>query len=84
MTSGIDMNTSLGGNQGISSGLKRMITGQNLFISDFTYAGPTGTKGTVGLGTDFPSKILRFSLKVRAGYCKDQGLLSYCKKNPVF
>lgn len=64
MTSGIDMNTSLGGNQGISSGFKRMITGQNLFISDFTYSGPEGTKGTVGLGTDFPSKILRFPLKV--------------------
>ena len=36
------------------------MTGQNLFLTDFRYEG-TGS-GTVGLGTDFPSKILRFSL----------------------
>ena len=67
MTTGIDMNTSLGGNanqSGIRSGFQRIMTGQNLFLSHFTYTGPRGTKGTVGLGTDFPSKILRFSLKV--------------------
>ncbi len=52
------MHTNLEG--GISSGFKRMLTGQNLFVSDFTYTGPT--QGEVALGTDFPSKILRLNL----------------------
>ena len=72
MTQGVEMSTSLGGNNSgsssgtsalISDGFKRMLTGQNLFISDYTYHGPQGTKGTVALGTDFPSKIIRLSLK---------------------
>jgi uncharacterized protein (TIGR00266 family) len=73
LTSGIEMNTSLGGTNGISSGFKRMITGQNLFVSDFTYTGPPATSGTVGLGTDFPSKIIRFSLN-------DYGQKIVCQK----
>jgi uncharacterized protein (AIM24 family) len=39
-----------------------MLTGQNVFLTDFHFEGTTGTAGTVCLGTDFPSKILRFSL----------------------
>jgi uncharacterized protein (TIGR00266 family) len=39
-----------------------MLTGQNLFLTDFRYEGTSGT-GTVCLGTAFPSKILRFSLE---------------------
>jgi uncharacterized protein (AIM24 family) len=39
-----------------------MLTGQNVFLTDFHYEGSPGTSGTVCLGTDFPSKILRFSL----------------------
>jgi uncharacterized protein (AIM24 family) len=36
------------------------MTGQNMFLTDFRYEGTS--IGTVGLGTDFPSKIMRFSL----------------------
>ena len=66
------MNTSLGGNKddntntntsAISDGFKRMLTGQNMFLSDYTYHGEHGSRGTVALGTDFPSKILRLSLR---------------------
>ena len=67
MTQGVEMSTSLGGsgNTGpsISDGFKRMLTGQNMFISDYAYHGPEGSVGTVALGTDFPSKIIRLSLK---------------------
>ena len=38
-----------------------MMTGQNLMISDFTYTNEKGS-GTVALGTDFPAKILKFTL----------------------
>jgi uncharacterized protein (AIM24 family) len=38
-----------------------MLTGQNMFLTDFRYEPTTGS-GTVGLGTDFPSKIQRFTL----------------------
>jgi uncharacterized protein (AIM24 family) len=37
------------------------MTGQNVFLTDFTYTGEKG-EGTLGLGTDFPSKILRLTL----------------------
>ena len=46
---------------GMSDGFKRMVTGQNFFISDYRYEGPENTTGTVALGTDFPSKIIRLS-----------------------
>jgi uncharacterized protein (TIGR00266 family) len=59
MTHGVEMNTDL---QGASSAFSRMMTGQNVFLTDFTYTGDKG-EGTVGLGTDFPSKILRLSLE---------------------
>lgn len=67
MTQGLEMDTSItaGKNNNTSilnEGFKRMMTGQNLFFSDYTYKGEEGTSGTVALGTDFPSKILRFSL----------------------
>ena len=62
----------LGGQQsGIQTALTRMMTGQNLMVSDFTYTPPpsdirenevSSKFGTVGLGTDFPAKILKFSL----------------------
>ena len=66
MTQGVDMNTSLGGGSdtkgAISDGFKRMLTGQNMFLSDYTYNGQHGPSGTVALGTDFPSKIVRLRL----------------------
>ena len=59
MTSGVEMNTEL---QGASAALSRMMTGQNIFLTDFTYNSDKG-EGLVGLGTDFPSKIVRLSLE---------------------
>lgn len=47
--------------EGASAAFSRMLTGQNLFLTDFSYQNSTG-KGTVGLGTDFPSKILKLDL----------------------
>jgi len=53
------------------AGLTRVMTGQNLMISDFRYIPPEttaaggkeeGSYGTIGLGTDFPAKILKFDL----------------------
>jgi uncharacterized protein (TIGR00266 family) len=73
MTEGIEMSTSLGGKDGGSSssllkdGFKRMLTGQNLFVSDYSYSGEAGTEGTVALGTAFPSKIIRLSLDEYGG-----------------
>ena len=66
MTKGIAMETTLA-DGGISSGLRRLMTGQNLFLADYTYDGPEGTRGTVGLGTDFPSKIVRLNLDEYGG-----------------
>lgn len=75
MTDGIQMNTSTGG--GLSAGFKRMLTGQNVFISDYTYDGSAGPYGFVALGTDFPSKILRIPLQEYGGkiICQSGALL---------
>jgi uncharacterized protein (TIGR00266 family) len=59
MSDGVVMDTTL---QGMSSALTRVLTGQNLFLTDFRYEGVGKDYGEVGLGTDFPSKILRFRL----------------------
>jgi uncharacterized protein (AIM24 family) len=47
---------------GLSSAFSRMLTGQNVFLTDFSFNGEVGTTGTVCLGTAFPSKILRMAL----------------------
>lgn len=60
MTDGVEMQTTTGG--GISTGFSRMLTGQNFFISDYRYTKESGV-GTVALGTDFPSKIVRLSVE---------------------
>lgn len=75
MTDGVEMNTTTGG--GLSDGFKRMLTGQNFFISDYSYQGPEGTKGQVALGTDFPSKILRLDVNEYGGklVCQKGALL---------
>lgn len=77
MTQGVTINTTTGG--GLSEGFKRMLTGQNFFISDYTYEGAEGTAGTVALGTDFPSKILRLNVEEYGGklVCQ-QGALLCC------
>ena len=77
MTENVTINTTTGG--GLSEGFKRMLTGQNFFISDYKYEGPEGTTGTVALGTDFPSKILRLNVDEYGGkiVCQ-QGALLCC------
>jgi uncharacterized protein (TIGR00266 family) len=62
MTKGVEMATSL---QGASSTFSRMMTGQNVFLTEFTYN--EDKEGQVGLGTDFPSKIIRISLEDYGG-----------------
>jgi uncharacterized protein (AIM24 family) len=47
---------------GVSSAFNRVLTGQNIFVTNFRYDGSVGTTGTVCLGTAFPSKILRMTL----------------------
>ena len=60
---------------GLSAGFSRMLTGQNFFISDYTYQGPD--KGYVALGTDFPSKIIRLNVEEYGGkiVCQKGALL---------
>lgn len=75
MTDGVNMNTTTGG--GLSAGFQRMLTGQNVFISDYTYDGTNGPYGYVALGTDFPSKLVRLSLEEYGGkiVCQKGALL---------
>ncbi len=75
MTQGVEMNTTSGG--GLSAGFKRMLTGQNVFISDYSYTGEEGTRGVVALGTDFPSKIVRLNVDEYGGkiVCQQGALL---------
>ncbi len=75
MTKGVSMNTTTGG--GMSAGFKRMMTGQNIFISDYKYEGDEGTNGKVCLGTDFPSKIVRLNVNEYGGkiICQKGALL---------
>ena len=58
MTQGVEMETQL---LFAGAAVARVLTGQNVFLTDFAYTRPDGT-GLVGLGTEFPSKILRLSL----------------------
>ncbi|KAJ0402762.1 hypothetical protein ATCC90586_007673 [Pythium insidiosum] len=58
MTEGVEMETTTAG--GFTAGLKRVVTGENFFVSRFKYTG--STKGTVAVSTSFPSKILHLSL----------------------
>jgi uncharacterized protein (TIGR00266 family) len=73
MTDGVHMETTTGG--GLASGFQRLWTGQNFFIVDYTYTGDT--VGTVALGTDFPSKILRLNVNDYGGklICQKGALL---------
>ena len=52
-----------------------MMTGQNMFISDYTYSGDG--VGYVALGTDFPSKIIRLNVEDYGGklVCQKGALL---------
>ncbi|GLE05222.1 hypothetical protein PINS_up014222 [Pythium insidiosum] len=58
MTEGVEMETTTAG--GFAAGLKRVVTGENFFVSRFKYTGES--RGTVAVSTSFPSKILHLSL----------------------
>jgi uncharacterized protein (TIGR00266 family) len=75
MTQGVSMETSTGG--GVVAGMKRMMTGQNFFLSDYRYTGAEGTTGQVCLGSEFPSKIIRLDLDDYGGkiVCQQGALL---------
>ena len=64
-TQGIEMNTTLlAADGGFSAGFKRIMAGQNLFLADYEYHGDDkNNEDRIGLGTDFPSKIVRLSLE---------------------
>lgn len=64
MSDGVEMETTSAG--GFQQGMKRMMTGETFFVSRFTYTGTS--KGTVALGTSFPSKILRLRLAEFIGH----------------
>jgi uncharacterized protein (TIGR00266 family) len=74
MTQGVSMETSTGG---VVAGMKRMMTGQNFFWSDYRYTGAEGTTGQVCLGSEFPSKIIRLDLDEYDGkiVCQQGALL---------
>ncbi|TDH69051.1 hypothetical protein CCR75_004588 [Bremia lactucae] len=59
MTEGVEMETTTAG--GFGEGMKRIMTGENFFVSRFTYNG--NEKGRVALGTSFPSKIVHIRLR---------------------
>lgn len=79
MTDTIHMNTSLGG-AGAGAAFQRMMTGQNLFLTDFVC---TNGPGTLCLGTDFPSKILRLNLQEVEGEALICQRGAYLASNPT-
>ena len=78
MTQDVQMNTDL---QGASAAFSRIMTGQNMFLTDFTYTGEKG-EGTLGLGTDFPSKIVRLTLNDYEGSALICQRGAYLASNP--
>jgi uncharacterized protein (TIGR00266 family) len=79
MTDSIQMNTSLGG-AGAGAAFQRMMTGQNLFLTDFVCQ---NSPGTLCLGTDFPSKILRLNLQEVEGEALVCQRGAYLASNPT-
>mmetsp|Transcript_103501 Transcript_103501/g.297383 ORF Transcript_103501/g.297383 Transcript_103501/m.297383 type:complete len:166 (-) Transcript_103501:349-846(-) len=60
MSDGVEMETSATG--GMSAGFARYMAGGSIFLSSFRYTGEVG-KGSVALGTDMPSKIMKMTVK---------------------
>jgi len=60
MSDGVEMETSATG--GMSAGFARYMAGGSVFLSSFRYTGEVG-KGSVALGTDMPSKIMKMTVK---------------------
>ncbi len=57
MTGNVDMQTHTGG--GLGKVIKRAVSGESLFITDFT---ARGGRGTVAFASEFPGKIIPFDL----------------------
>uniref|UniRef100_A0A7S2V852 SAM domain-containing protein n=1 Tax=Entomoneis paludosa TaxID=265537 RepID=A0A7S2V852_9STRA len=55
----IKMETKTGGGGG---GFRRLMTGQSLFLTEFTYMGPKGSADTIALTPDFPAEIIPVNL----------------------
>ena len=72
MSSYIDMKAKLG------DGMGRLLTGQKIFHTEFTYTGPAGTADTVTLTADFPSEITPIRLEDYGGHiiCQRGSLLA--------
>jgi uncharacterized protein (TIGR00266 family) len=68
---GMEMATSTGG--GIMSGLKRMVGGENFFITTFTNEGQHRSR--VGFAADYPGKILPVDLSDGAILCQRDAYL---------
>ena len=48
-------------------GLERWLTGQKIFVSEFTYRGPAGTADTIAVTPDFPGQIIPVRLEDYGG-----------------
>lgn len=77
MGPGIKMETSTGG--GLFKGLKRAITGESFFITNFTYEGEG--KGYVAFGAPYPGKIICLDLAQLGGsfICQKDSFLCAAK-----
>ncbi|MBB6098653.1 uncharacterized protein (TIGR00266 family) [Deinobacterium chartae] len=64
MGPGIEMQTGFGGG-GLFSGLKRMVTGESFFITNFTHGG--SGKGRVAFAAPYPGKIIPLDLAALGG-----------------
>jgi len=79
MEDGIEMQTSTGG--GLFKGFKRMLTGDNFFITTFLHQG--SSKGHVAFGAPFPGKVIPLDLQQFGGefLCQKDAFL--CAANGI-
>lgn len=66
MTDGVQMETSTAG--GFMQGLKRAVTGESFFMSDFTFPADYTGSGQVTLGASHPCKIIPIDLSMFGGH----------------
>ena len=71
MEGGIDMQTDTGG--GIMKGLKRVIAGENFFITNYTNRG--GSRSKLGFSAPYPGKIIPLDLGESVWLCQRDSYL---------
>ena len=77
MTDGIDHATKTDG-----KGWRRLVTGQRFFLTEWTYKGPVGTRGTVAFSCKLPSRVIPINLDQHGGKITCQrGSLLCCSKD---